>query len=187
MKRVSDAIRTIEQSADRTVVNQVWYFFDSPNDLPFLRRLRGLTPPSDPLNDPYITFRMRDTFAPVPQCYVASLESSLNATLPTDYKIILKKFGPIHIPGEKNTLALIDPMTICHRLLTYDYRPWETPLIPIAHYTGDPNAIALKRNAGTFLPEIYRLNHELSNGNDLQSPIFDSLADLILHQLSVTS
>jgi hypothetical protein len=123
--------------------------------------------------------------SPIPREYVTSLAVAVCAQLPTDYTVVLERYGPIEIPFDAE-LVLYDPARICAYVGSiYNMSgvvPSEWPALPIGRYGNGGDDFGYLRKDSDFGPALVLLNHEgpwvLTNDN-WHSPLADSLADLV--------
>jgi hypothetical protein len=124
--------------------------------------------------------------SPIPRDYATSLAVSVWARLPTDYAVILERFGAIEIPFEVE-LVLYDPARVCAYVASiYNMDgvvPSDWPALPIGQYGSGGDDFGYLRTGTEFGPAVVLLDHEgpwVPTNDNWHSPFADSLADLVV-------
>ena len=137
----------------------------------------------------FIRYPVKRTFDPIPMDRIKEAERSLGANLPGDYKVLLEKFGPFHLPGDADIRiqSPMDALRATRACWCYEDKPLSVLAISPYNATSDGNAIGYIRQGDSFGPSIYEFDHELVHMADSPSlwthKVADCLADFVLDYL----
>jgi len=166
------AIEKIRSVGDRLCENQVYYFDDYEFDPE--TGIGDATALCDRLGIPFtddivIEYPASATFSPLPDSEIATLEESLSATLPEDYKQLLLTFGAFHLPGNADICLSTPSSAISSTCGVWQFEdPATLPVLAISsyHQNGDGDSIGFIRNGELFDPAIFVFKHELRYEGD---------------------
>lgn len=138
----------------------------------------------------FIRYRVEQTFQPLTAAEIKAAEKNIGATLPSDYKTLLQMFGGFHLPGRAG-IQLRPPL----EAMSATSNQWQdktSPLRVIAisqfNQTSDGDCIGFLRKGKSFLPELFKFDHErVYQGTDpslWSKKVGDSLSEFLLSYLN---
>jgi hypothetical protein len=189
MSRAFDSLAAkISSLSEARCENQmyVWPGFDpmNPNPGKFFKKL-GIKFDGDL----FISYPVKITFAPLSKEELVHQERLLGIELPLDYKLLLQRFGPVHLPGGANIIieSPQEALKTTRAAWCYEGKPLSVLAISSYNRTSDGNSIGFIRNGNSFGPEIYEFDHELVHNEDdpkaWTKKAGDSLAEFLLEYL----
>jgi|GEM_PF-4701999 len=113
----------------------------------------------------FLDYPAERSFVPLADELINELETAMEATLPVDYRWLLRSYGPCHLPGRSH-VRFYSPTSAVGATLGawwHDGEPRTAPVLAIAtyHATADGNALGFLRDGNSFSPEVYELDHDL--------------------------
>ena len=187
---LSDAIESITRSGKRKCKSQIYSFHDydpsTHNYADVCKRL-GIRVKDSVV----LTYRSQATFSPISADAIAALETTLNAGVPDDFKSLLAKFGPFHLPGKAGIQIGFPDASIDFTLGAWDFDDASTvPILAISPYSldCDGDAIGYIRNGSNFDDELFRFRHDERYGesdvSQWSSTLAPSLSEFIVSHLA---